>query len=291
MARMEPLRFSREPNTRGGIEELADNYSASSYQGRNLGIAMKLCGRSLHNGSVIGLTVAGAMTPAGHGGYYAQLMAHGAIDFIVATGANLTHDMHFVQGARVEQCEPLNSPTDKPDHELIYDTMLYPEALSMVDEAVRDFVSAFDHKCEMSSSQFYHEFGGYLLQRYQKDRDAPLEDISMLVAAHKYDVPIYTPDFMNSEIGMALLMAHIDGVSKLNVSALVDIEQITGLMYTCSRSSPIFLIIIGGGGPKNFATQTGPLIIEDRTPTLGKLFRCSPRRICRMEEDRSRSDR
>src|SRR6266852_3679564 len=43
----------------------------------------------------IGLTMAGALTPAGLGGCVLTLMEYGFVDFIVSTGANLYHDMHY----------------------------------------------------------------------------------------------------------------------------------------------------------------------------------------------------
>jgi len=42
----------------------------------------------------IGLTMAGALTPAGLGGCVITLMENGFVDFIISTGANLYHDMH-----------------------------------------------------------------------------------------------------------------------------------------------------------------------------------------------------
>ena len=42
----------------------------------------------------IGMTMAGALTPAGLGGSILTLMEYGFVDFIISTGANLYHDMH-----------------------------------------------------------------------------------------------------------------------------------------------------------------------------------------------------
>src|SRR5215469_4194309 len=42
----------------------------------------------------IGLTMAGALTPAGLGGCILTLLENGFVDFIISTGANLYHDMH-----------------------------------------------------------------------------------------------------------------------------------------------------------------------------------------------------
>src|SRR6202051_4220245 len=47
------------------------------------------------NDVTIGLTMAGALTPAGLGGCLITLMEYGFVDFIISTGANLYHDMHY----------------------------------------------------------------------------------------------------------------------------------------------------------------------------------------------------
>ena len=45
--------------------------------------------------TTIGLTVAGALTPAGLGGCMIELMDRGLVDFVISTGANLYHDLHY----------------------------------------------------------------------------------------------------------------------------------------------------------------------------------------------------
>src|SRR5690348_4821331 len=47
------------------------------------------------NDVTVGLTMAGALTPAGLGGCILTLMEYGFVDFIISTGANLYHDMHY----------------------------------------------------------------------------------------------------------------------------------------------------------------------------------------------------
>src|SRR2546430_12737191 len=47
------------------------------------------------NDVTIGMTLAGALTPAGLGGWLITLMGYGFVDFIISTGANLYHDMHY----------------------------------------------------------------------------------------------------------------------------------------------------------------------------------------------------
>jgi len=45
--------------------------------------------------TTIGLTVAGALTPAGLGGCVIEMMDRGLVDFVIATGANFYHDRHY----------------------------------------------------------------------------------------------------------------------------------------------------------------------------------------------------
>src|SRR5512147_2538572 len=43
----------------------------------------------------VGMSMAGALTPAGMASSIIPLIEHGFVDWIVATGANMYHDMHY----------------------------------------------------------------------------------------------------------------------------------------------------------------------------------------------------
>src|SRR5436305_11370369 len=51
----------------------------------------------------IGLTMAGALTPAGLGGCLITLMEMGFVDFIISTGANRYHAMHHALALRLHR--------------------------------------------------------------------------------------------------------------------------------------------------------------------------------------------
>ena len=53
--------------------------------------------------STICLTLAGAMTPIGLGKTIATMIENGFIDWIVSTGANVYHDLHFAYDLPVRQ--------------------------------------------------------------------------------------------------------------------------------------------------------------------------------------------
>ena len=56
--------------------------------------------------TTIGLTLAGALTPAGLGGCLIELMERGLIDFMISTGANLYHDLHYALNFTLRRGSP-----------------------------------------------------------------------------------------------------------------------------------------------------------------------------------------
>ena len=58
------------------------------------------------NDTTIGLTVAGALTPAGLGGGVIELMERGLVDFLISTGANLYHDLHYAMNFTLHRGSP-----------------------------------------------------------------------------------------------------------------------------------------------------------------------------------------
>src|SRR6266699_1072328 len=78
------------------VAELIDQ-QFQAYNAARLNEAARLYTEEMLNPErdvTIGLTMAGALTPAGLGGCLITLMENGFVDFIISTGANLYHDMH-----------------------------------------------------------------------------------------------------------------------------------------------------------------------------------------------------
>ena len=64
------------------------------------------------NDTTIGLTVAGAMTPAGLGGCVIEMMERGLVDFVISTGANLYHDLHYALNFTLRRGSPFLDDRD-----------------------------------------------------------------------------------------------------------------------------------------------------------------------------------
>ena len=86
-----PITYYR-PTGDPAVRNLIDH----GFQAFNAGRLSEACrifsDKMLHpkNDTTIGLTVAGAMTPAGLGGCVIEMMDRGLVDFVISTGANLT---------------------------------------------------------------------------------------------------------------------------------------------------------------------------------------------------------
>src|SRR6185369_2174716 len=141
-----------------------------------------------HN-TTIGLTVAGAMTPAGLGGCVIELMERGLIDFMISTGANLYHDLHYALNFTLRRGSPFVDDRDLYEEGVIriYDVLFPATVLLETDAYIRDFIVRSKLNEPIATSEFHYRLGQDLLERYPG-----CEDHSVVANAAKMGVPIYT---------------------------------------------------------------------------------------------------
>ena len=77
------------------VSQLIDFFGSTAYNGRRLAEAAEIMKFMIDTNSTVCLTLAGAMTPIGMGKAIATMIENGFIDWIVTTGANVYHDLHF----------------------------------------------------------------------------------------------------------------------------------------------------------------------------------------------------
>jgi deoxyhypusine synthase len=97
------LRLPVEPFTvapDAGADDLLARMERVSFQGRNLATARRIWERMLKSDCTIFLGLAGALSAGGMRLLVAHLIAHRYVDCLVATGANLYHDLHETRGRR-----------------------------------------------------------------------------------------------------------------------------------------------------------------------------------------------
>jgi deoxyhypusine synthase len=218
--------------------------------------------RMLEPDVTVGMTLTGAMTPAGLGmSSIIPLMEAGFVDWIISTGANLYHDAHFGLGLAMHRGTPHADDVELREKGVvrIYDIFFDYSVLLSTDKFVREVSARPEFQRPMSSAEYHWLLGGYLGER---ERALGLVRKSVLGAAHQLGVPIYTSSPGDSSIGMNVAEQALAG-SKLRFDVSADVNETAAIVLEAKRSGgKSGCLIVGGGSPKNFMLQTEPQIQE-----------------------------
>ncbi len=210
----------------------------------------------------VGVSLAGALTPAGLGmSCLIPLIEYGFIDWIVSTGANLYHDTQFAIGLSMHRGNVKSNDLRLYEEGVvrIYDIFFDYAALSSTDSFYSQIITLPEFQEEMSTAKFHYQVGKYVAE---KERILETEGKSLLAAAYRYKVPIYTSSPGDSSIGMNIAAKTLEG-NKLRLDTSRDVNETASIVLTSHNSggkSAVF--ILGGGSPKNFLLQTKPQIQE-----------------------------
>jgi deoxyhypusine synthase len=198
----------------------------------------------------VGMTLSGALSPAGMGiSTFIPLIESGFVDWIVTTGANLYHDTHFGIGLEMHVGNPQTS-----------DVVLREEGVVRIYDAFfREVISAPEFQKEMSTAEFHHRIGKYV---HEREKVLGLKNKSVLAAAYRCGVPVYTSSPGDSSIGMNVAAKALDG-NQLRLDVCADVNETAAIVLEAKLAggkSAVF--ICGGGSPKNFILQTEPQLQE-----------------------------
>src|SRR5437773_10800458 len=174
------------------VTDLVDN-SFKAYNGARLAEACRLFTRKMIAGNgTVGMSLTGALTPAGLGkAAIIPLMKAGFVDWIISTGANLYHDMHYGLGMEMYAGSPfLDDVTLRKEGIIrIYDVLFDYDVLLDTDAFVREVNREPEFQKPMGSDEFHFRLGQYVFERKRKLR---LKETSVLSAAYRFGVPIFT---------------------------------------------------------------------------------------------------
>jgi deoxyhypusine synthase len=218
--------------------------------------------RMLRDDVTVCLTLTGALTPAGLGiSAIIPLIEAGFVDWIITTGANLYHDTHFGLGLSMHRGSHQVSDVTLREEGVvrIYDIFFDYEVLLSTDAFFREIIRAEEFQREMSTAEFHYLCGKYVAER---ERALGLKNNSLLAAAYRHGVPVYTSSPGDSSIGMNVAALELQG-GRLRLNPSADVNETAAIVLTAKRGggkSAVF--ICGGGSPKNFALQTEPQIQE-----------------------------
>ena len=211
--------------------------------------------------TTVGLSLSGALTPAGLGiSCLVPLIETGCIDWIISTGANLYHDTHFALGMDMHQSRPGLDDLKLREHQVIriYDIVFDYENLLGTDRFYRTLCRSKAFQKTMGTAEFHYLAGKYLASR---EDEQGLRHRSLLAAAHRCGVPIFTSSPGDSSIGMNLAALQLEG-SALRIDPLRDVNQSAAIVWDAKKKGRSGVFILGGGSPKNFMLQTEPQIQE-----------------------------
>lgn len=268
-AARERSRFLRgeaiDPRPIDGSERVVDLIDATflAYNAARLREACQLyVGKMLEKDVTVGLTMTGALTPAGLGmAAVIPLIEAGFVDWIISTGANLYHDVHFGLGLSMHRGNPQTSDLVLREEGVvrIYDVFFDYDVLLSTDAFFRQVIQGEEFQRGMSSAEFHWICGRYVRER---ERVLGIGRKSLLGAAYEAGVPVYTSSPGDSSIGMNIAALSLDG-NRCVIDPNLDVNETAAIVLEAKRGGGrSAVLILGGGSPKNFALQTEPQIQE-----------------------------
>jgi deoxyhypusine synthase len=252
-----PIRYYR-PAGSPDIRRLLDD----GFQAFNAGRLSEACAifadkmLAPENETTIGLTIAGAMTPAGLGGCVIEMMDRGLVDFIVSTGANLYHDLHYALNFTLHRGSPFVNDVELYEDGVIriYDVLFPATVLLETDAYIRDFIVRSRINEAIATSEFHYRLGLDLL----KKNPACVEH-SVVARAAAAGVPLYTSSPGDSSIGMNIAYHELMNGGKLMIDPNKDVNEVCAIVMAGKQNG---CVILGGGSPKNFYLQAQPTLWE-----------------------------
>jgi deoxyhypusine synthase len=206
--------------------------------------------------TTIGLTVAGALTPAGLGGCIIEMMDRGLIDFVISTGANLYHDLHYALNFTLRRGSPFLDDVELYEDGVIriYDVLFPATVLLETDAYIREFIVRSGLNEPIATSEFHYRLGLDLLERFPG-----CEEHSVVARAARVGVPIYTSSPGDSSIGMNIAYHELMNGGRLMIDPNKDVNEVCAIVLAGRKNG---CVILGGGSPKNFYLQAQPTLWE-----------------------------
>lgn len=248
------------------VVDLIDGYFTAYNSARLREICHLLSQKVMRPEVTVGLSLTGAMTPTGLGmSAIAPMMREGFIDYIISTGANLYHDIHYGLGLNLYAANPfLDDVKLREEGQVrIYDIIFDYEVLLETDAFIRQILLSDAFQKRMGTAEFHHLLGKYI---WEIEQQRGAEHSCLLATAYECGVPLYTSSPGDSSIGMNVAAIALEE-SKLVIDPSIDVNETAAIAYAARDSASDIpgksaAIILGGGSPKNFLLQTQPHIHE-----------------------------
>jgi deoxyhypusine synthase len=252
----EKPKFLRQPVRHLDLKEarnlfdLVQTFRYTSFQSRNIFKCFEVFRKMIGDPTcVIFLGLSGAMIPGGMRKVIRDMVEKKLVDVIVSTGANIFHDLFESFGYRhyVQFEEEDDDLLRRHRIVRVYDALMDDHEINQVIH----FLSKGPEELGESvvSSRRYLEILGERI----KDKG------SILKTASQFGVPIFVPALSDSSIGIGLTFLHARKripSEGLIVDQIRDSFEIAQLKRMAGVTGAIY---VGGGVPKNYIQQLGPV--------------------------------
>jgi len=230
--------------------DLVQAFQHTSFQSRNVYKCYDVFQKMLIDPAcVIFMGLSGAMIPGGMRKVIRDMVEMKLIDVIVSTGANIFHDLFESFGYRHYVGNEEGNDNVLRRHRIVrvYDALMDDHEINQVIHLLSKVPKGLGGKV-VSSREYLGVLG-----RCLKDEG------SILKTAAQYGIPIFVPALSDSSIGIGLTFLHArkkPSSEGLVIDQIKDSYEIAQLKKMASVTGAIY---IGGGVPKNYIQQLGPV--------------------------------
>jgi len=239
----------------GTFSQMLDQMSRTAFSGRSLGEAASILHEMVADEKCfVVMTLSGAMTMAKMGLVITEMIDQGMVNAIVSTGALMCHGL--VEQSGHTHFRHDDRWTDEQLYEAgyarVYDTLELEQNLVAAEKLIRAVLKQIPTDQVLGTWELHQRLGEYLR--------AQGPDRGILQSAAAHGVPIYVPAYTDSELGIDIylhnLLCRRAGVPGVRIDPLRDIEDYFARVVQAER---LGILTIGGGVPRNWAQQIGPV--------------------------------
>ena len=245
----EPVQHLNLKETKS-LLDLVRAFQHTSFQSRNVFKCFEVFQKMLDDPAcIIFIGLSGAMIPGGMRRVIRDMIEMKLIDVVVSTGANIFHDLFESFGYRHYLGSEGGDDNALRKHRIVrvYDALMDDWEINQVIHLLSKIPEELEER--VVSSRRYLE----VLGRRIKDEG------SILRTASRCGVPIFVPALSDSSIGIGLTFLHLQKKApseRLLIDQIRDSFEIAQLKKMASVTGAIY---IGGGVPKNYTQQLGPV--------------------------------